>query len=215
MLPGLTETGVFLRYATSYEYGVVDETDVSPTTVVTSRIRLTTLDPVKDEIHVEGVDAEKLWKVFLPYHPEIKRHDVLQVVRGTSTTIYRIVWLQHQKNDLGVWHHTSLIVEVQEETVSSCSFTVEGISVVDVYHTDVTFSADLASPESFSIQGWAVQSESPWQSATGFAQTASARIIRLAHPEAGRGITNLRYEQGMNLPVYDVSGCILSDYLLA
>jgi len=79
------------------------------------RCRVTTLDKADaDKLGLSGYDSAKTYKIFAAYSPNVQRDDIVVFANANipaPTGNYRVTWLKHQIDDVGAFHHTSLVVE--------------------------------------------------------------------------------------------------------
>lgn len=117
---GLTHKVDIVRYGATAE--VVNEAGSiergpAPTTIYSQRKTRWTLQNEKDMQMIPGLDAGEKWKIIARYSPDIQKADVAIVANSNITAPpgdYVILFVKHQQDHNGKWHHTTLFAELQE-----------------------------------------------------------------------------------------------------
>ena len=74
----------------------------------------------EDEQQLFGNASGEHWQVISKYAPDIERSMFLRLSSSSrtavipATTTYRILWVKHQIDHVGRFHHTSLAIELED-----------------------------------------------------------------------------------------------------
>ena len=89
------------------------------TTIYSARKARITVMKDLDEQQLFGGMSGQHWRVIVIYSANIQREDFLNLSKGSreapisTTGVYRILWVKHQIDHTGRFHHTSLVVELE------------------------------------------------------------------------------------------------------
>ena len=88
----------------------------APTAIYTNLKCRWTLQNEMDSQMIPGLDAGEKWKIICKYSPNIQKADVAIAPAGITSTPgdYVIIFVKHQIDHNGKWHHTTLWAELQE-----------------------------------------------------------------------------------------------------
>lgn len=67
-----------------------------------------------------GKDAERVWAIYAEYTPSLVLGDVITLTSGITEMVDEpsdVIYLRHQRDAVGIWHHTSIMVEMRRVPV--------------------------------------------------------------------------------------------------
>jgi len=75
----------------------------------------------EDQQQLFGNASRYRWKCLCPYSPDIQKSDFIRIAAGaypydlTGQTDYRVCWVRPQQDDRGGLHHTSFVMELEDQ----------------------------------------------------------------------------------------------------
>lgn len=93
------------------------ERGAAPSVIYTNLRTRWTLQNEMDSQMIPGLDAGQKWKVITKYAPLVQQADIAIVANSNITAPpgdYVILFVKHQQDHNGKWHHTTIWAELQE-----------------------------------------------------------------------------------------------------